>query len=108
MLPFKSLFHFFSFIGLPCKWAARSFLGRKKKALLLKLVDGLVLDLDNAFILLSQAVSAAKTIRGEGKREGETQISVTPSNSRHSLKFGYDSFLRSAILKIKIQNQKHC
>lgn len=83
-------------------------LGEKKKALLLKLVDGLVLDLDNAFILLSQAVSAAKTIRGEGKREGETEISVTPSNSRHSLKFGYDSFLRSAILKIKIQNQKHC
>lgn len=44
-------------------------LGEKKKALLLKLVDGLVLDLDNAFILLSQAVSAAKMIRGEGKRE---------------------------------------
>lgn len=44
-------------------------LGEKKKALLLKLVDGLVLDLDNAFILLSQAVSAEKTIRGEGKKE---------------------------------------
>jgi len=45
-------------------------------------VDGLVLDLDNAFILLSQACSAKKRVRGEGKREGETHISVTQSYYR--------------------------
>lgn len=38
-------------------------------------VDGLVLDLDSAFILLSQACSAKKVVRGEGKKE--THISIT-------------------------------
>lgn len=32
-------------------------------------VDGLVLDLDNAFILLSQACSAKKTVGGGKERE---------------------------------------
>lgn len=43
-------------------------------------VDGLVLDLDNAFILLSQACSAKKAGRGKGREEkGERHISRTPS-----------------------------
>ena len=65
-------------------------------------VDGLVLDLDNAFTLLSQACSAKKTVRGEGKRKGETHILVTESYSRDPLKFGYNSFLGFAIFKIKL------
>lgn len=99
MLPFKWLFHFCSLLGCPANglldrsWGEK----KKKKALLLKLVDGLVLDSDNAFILLCQAFSAAKNDQRGGKREGETHISVTLSYSRHSLKFGYNSFLRSAI-----------
>jgi len=36
-------------------------------------VDGLVLDLYNAFILLSQACSAKKMVRGEG-REREKHV----------------------------------
>lgn len=68
-----------------------------KNALLLKLVDGLVLDLDNAFILLSQACSAKKMVREGGKREGETHISVTQTYFRDSLKFGYNSYLGFAI-----------
>lgn len=39
---------------------------KQQKALLLELADGLVLDSDNAFILLCQASSAAKN-RGEGR-----------------------------------------
>lgn len=102
MLPFKWLFHFFSLLGCPANGLLdRSWGGEKKKqhkkALLLELADGLVLDSDNAFILLCQASSAAKNDQRGGKREGKIHISVTLSYSRHSLKFGYNSFLRAVI-----------
>ena len=60
------------FIGLPCKWAVISFLGKKCSSAEIR-VDGLVLDLYNAFILLSQACSAKKMVRGEG-REREKHV----------------------------------
>lgn len=46
------------FIGLPCKWAVILFLGKKKCSAAEIRVDGLVLDLDAASILLSRACSA--------------------------------------------------
>lgn len=84
MLPFKWLFHFFSLLGCPANGLPDPSWG-EKKALLLKLVDGLVLDLDNAFILLSQAFSAAKTNRGEGRERDKhiiQQLQVIPDNPR--------------------------
>lgn len=56
------------FIGLPCKWAVISFLGKKCSSAEIR-VDGLVLDLDNAFILLSQACFAKKVVRGRGREK---------------------------------------
>lgn len=113
MLPFKWLFHFFSLLGCPANGLLdRSWGGEKKKnqqkALLLELADGLVLDSDNAFILLCQASSAAKNDQRGGKREGKIHISVT--QLFQTFPEVWLQFLPKScdFLKIKTQNKKSC
>lgn len=94
------------FIGLPCKWAVISFLG--KNALLLKL-ELMVLCLIWTMPLSSSPKHALLRKRAggrEGKRRKKhifQELRVSPE------KFGCNSFLGIAIfLKIKIQKKKHC